>query len=227
MLENKYGKVLTIILIVVIIAIIALLSFLGYDVYQKFAVDKAAATVVDEFEESISNSISDEDTDTENIIGDDTPVTPILNEEVTETTNSSTGEKKVTYKGYNVVGTIEIPAINLKYPVLERVTPDSIELSVAMLMGPGLNEIGNTVIVGHNYRNGSFFGSNDKLVLGDKVYITDTSGRRIQYNIYNIYNTTPDDADYAERDTNGKREISLSTCSDNSKSRLVIWAVEE
>lgn len=226
-MENKYGKVLTIILVIIIIAVVGLLGFLGYDVYQKFVVEKAAATVVGEFENAISNSTSDEDNNIENVIGDDTPVAPILNEEITESTNSSTGEKKVTYKGYNVVGTIEIPAINLKYPVLERVTSDSIEISVAVLMGPGLNEVGNTVIVGHNYRNGSFFGSNDKLALGDKIYITDTSGKRIQYNIYNIYNTTPDDADYAERDTNGKREISLSTCSDNSKSRLVIWAVEE
>ena len=49
----------------------------------------------------------------------------------------------------------------------------------------------------------------------------------MKYNIYNIYTTTPDDAEYMTRDTNGKREISLSTCTDNSKERLVIWAVEE
>ena len=95
-----------------------------------------------------------------------------------------------------------------------------------MLYGPGPNQVGNTVIIGHNYRNGAFFGNNDKLALGDKIYITDTTGTRIEYTIYNIYETTADDADYFDRDTAGKREISLSTCTDNSKARLVIWAAE-
>lgn len=222
MRESKYGKVLTVILAIVIIAIIVLLCFFGYDVYRKITTDRSASAVLDEFNESI-NKVTNETV--ENTI-DGEVVTPILNEELTEKT-TPTGNKKVTYKGYNVVGTIEIPAINLKYPILERATVDSIELSVAVLYGPGPNQVGNTVIVGHNYRNGSFFGNNDRLKLGDKVYITDTSGTRIQYNIYNIYETTPDDGDYIERDTNGKREISLSTCTDNSKARLIIWAVEE
>jgi sortase A len=223
MRDSKYGKVLTVILAIVIIAIIVLLCFFGYDVYRKITTDRSASAVLDEFNESI-NKVANETV--ENSITEGELVTPILNEELTEQT-TSTGNKKVTYKGYNVVGTIEIPAINLKYPILERATVDSIELSVAVLYGPGPNQVGNTVIVGHNYRNGSFFGNNDRLKLGDKVYITDASGTRIQYNIYNIYETTPDDGDYIERDTNGKREISLSTCTDNSKARLIIWAVEE
>lgn len=222
MRESKYGKVLTVILAIVIIAIIVLLCFFGYDVYKKITTDRSAAEVIGKFDESL-NSLNQ--TTVENVDSGEI-VTPILNEELTEQT-TSTGNKKVTYQGYNVVGTIEIPAINLKYPILERATVDSIELSVAVLYGPGPNKVGNTVIVGHNYRNGSFFGNNDRLKLGDKVYITDTSGTKIQYNIYNIYQTTPDDGDYIERDTNGKREISLSTCTDNSKERLIIWAAEE
>ena len=35
----------------------------------------------------------------------------------------------------------------------------------------GLNKIGNTVIIGHNYRNGAFFGSNKRLNEGDKVFL--------------------------------------------------------
>ena len=61
----------------------------------------------------------------------------------------------------------------------------------------------------------------------DKVYITDVYGDRVEYTIYNIYETSPDDSDFIMRETNGKREISLSTCTDNSKARLIIWAVEE
>src|SRR5574344_589545 len=178
MFESKYGKILTIILVVIIVGIIILLSFLGYDVYRKFAIKKAAAEAVDAF----NNSITDNQTNNE---ASNDVVTPILNAEITEST-TATG-KKVTYEGYNVVGTIEIPAIGLKYPVLENATADSIAISVAISCGPGLNQVGNTLIVGHNYRNGAFFGSNNKLKLGEKIYITDSTGQKITYNIYNIY----------------------------------------
>ena len=59
------------------------------------------------------------------------------------------------------------------------------------------------------------------------MYITDNSGTKLKNNIYNIYETSPDDGDFIMRETNGKREISLQTCTDNSKGRLKIWAVEE
>ena len=217
MFESKYSKLLTVVLIIVIVAIVALLGFLGYDTYKKFATKKAASDAVDRFQNIITVK------DDNNITNQDT-VAPVINPE--DMDQSSSGSR-TQYNGYNVVGTIEIPAIDLRYPVLEKATGTSIEYSVAIQYGPGLNKVGNTVIVGHNYRDGSFFGSNSRLVLGDKIYITDETGTRIQYNIYNIYNTSPEDADYMTRETNGKREISLSTCTNNSKERLIIWAVEE
>ncbi len=222
MRENKYGKVLTIILAIVAVAVLALLGFLGVDVYKKFTTEKAVAEVLGEYENML-NEQSNIETQVEN----SEEAIPMLNEESITYTNTESGSSKVTYEGYEVIGKIEIPAIDLSYPILERATPSSIELSVAHLYGVQPNEIGNMVIVGHNYRNGSFFGNNDRLQLGDKVYITDNSGTRIAYNIYNIYETSRDDSDYMQRDTNGKREISLSTCTDNSQAVLIIWAVEE
>lgn len=224
-MEGKYGKVLTVILVIVVIAVLILLGFLGFDVYKKFTTEKTIASIVDEYDNMINSG------NTENIEEGNTSIDiPLLNEtpvENSNTTSPGSSTSKVTYKGYDVVGKIEIPAIDLEYPILDRATPTSIDLAVAVQYGPGPNKIGNTVIVGHNYRNGDFFGSNDKLKLGDKIYITDNSGTKIKYNIYNIYETSPEDGDYMMRDTNGKREISLSTCTDNSKARLIIWAVEE
>ena len=121
---------------------------------------------------------------------------------------------------------MEIPKIDLDLPVLERATKNSLEQSIGVLMGPGLNQVGNTIIVGHNYRNGTFFSRNSELENGDEIYITDTAGTRIEYTIYNIYTTSSEDSDYITRDTAGKREISLSTCTEDSRYRLVIWARE-
>jgi LPXTG-site transpeptidase (sortase) family protein len=90
----------------------------------------------------------------------------------------------------------------------------------------GLNKVGNTVIIGHNYRNGTFFGSNKKMNEGDKVYITDLSGNRVEYTIYSKYITPQADYSYAQRDTAGKREITLVTCHSNNKYRLILCARE-
>ena len=229
MMENKYRKMLTIILSVVAAGVFGLLGFLAYDVYEKYAIQKANADIIERFDESVQNKENTE-TNTDVTNNEEIPVINVIdtgNNNNNSNNTSNSGNSKVTYKGYNVVGKIEIPSISLSYPILERTTPDSIELTVSVLYGPGPNKVGNTTIVGHNYRNGSFFGNNDKLVLGDKIYITDESGTRLKYNIYNIYETTPDDSDFITRDTAGKREISLSTCTDNSKARLIIWAVEE
>ena len=132
-----------------------------------------------------------------------------------------------TYKGFNVVGTIEIPAINIEYPILEKVSKSSLETSVAMLYGSGINQVGNTVIVGHNYRNGLFFSKNKRLNNGDKIYITDNSKNRLTYTIYNKFETTPEDASFYSRDTGGVPEVTLSTCNDDSSRRLIIFAKAE
>ena len=131
------------------------------------------------------------------------------------------------YKGYDVIGKIQIPKIKLSYPVLSCATVSSMKISVGVVYGPGLNEIGNTVLMGHNYRNGSLFSNNKKLANGDSIFITDTTGRKIEYVIYNMYITSSTDFDYAIRTTGGKREISLASCTDDGKSRLIIWAVEK
>lgn len=217
---KKYGKLLTVVLSIVSIAALGLLGYLGYDLIKKIKGDKNQADLIDYYDNTIENT----ETNTE-VVNIEIP--EIINSEIVEQNTTSGGEKKIEYKGYSMVGKIEIPKINLKYVILDKATPSSIETSVAVAYGPGPNKIGNTVIVGHNYRNGSFFGNNDKLEIGDKIYITDNSNTRLKYNIYNIYETSPDDGDYMVRDTNGKREISLSTCTDNSKARLIIWAVEE
>lgn len=208
MFESKYSNFLTALLVIIIIGIIALLGYLGYTYYQKYYINKDTAEFVDSYIEEVGDQEGDETGgDLENI--EETPV-------------SSATTK--TYKGFNVVGTIEIPATDLKYPILEKVTKASIEAAVAVLYGPGPNQPGNTVIVGHNYRNGLFFSNNKKLVVGDKVYITDNSGEKVTYTIYDKFEASENDTSFYTRNTNNAREITLSTCTDDSKARIILLA---
>ena len=224
MFESKYSTVLTIILVVVIVAILGLLGFLGYDWYQKYFLENDALAFVENYTEG-TESDKDKEDNTTNETGNAT--NPIDSIEKTNTVSGSSANKMPTYKGFNVVGTIEIPAIDLEYPILEKVSKSSLETSVAMLYGAGINQVGNTVIVGHNYRNGLFFSTNKRLNNGDKIYITDNSKNRLTYTIYNKFETTPEDADFYSRDTGGVPEVTLSTCNDDSSKRLIIFARAE
>ena len=224
MFESKYSTVLTIILVVVIVAILGLLGFLGYDWYQKYFLENDALAFVENYTEG-TESDKDKEDNTTNETGNAT--NPIDSIEKTNTVSGSSANKMPTYKGFNVVGTIEIPAIDLEYPILEKVSKSSLESSVAMLYGAGSNQVGNTVIVGHNYRNGLFFSKNKRLNNGDKIYITDNSKNRLTYTIYNKFETTPEDADFYSRDTGGVPEVTLSTCNDDSSKRLIIFARAE
>ena len=224
MFESKYSKVLTVILVIVIVAILGLLGFLGYDWYQKYFLENDALAFVENYTEGTEDE-NNEETNTTNEVSNAT--NPIDSIEKTNTVSGSSTNEMPTYKGFNVVGTIEIPAINIEYPILEKVSKSSLETSVAMLYGSGINQVGNTVIVGHNYRNGLFFSKNKRLNNGDKIYITDNSKNRLTYTIYNKFETTPEDASFYSRDTGGVPEVTLSTCNYDSSRRLIIFAKAE
>ena len=89
-----------------------------------------------------------------------------------------------------------------------------------------LNEPGNVVLIGHNYGDGKLFANNENLKSGDKIIISDEKGRTITYEVYDKFTTDPSDTDYMMRSTNGKREISLSTCTDDERNRIIVLARE-
>ena len=217
MFESKYSKVLTVLLAIVIIAILGLLGYLAYDYYQNYVISTDANDFVDDFQGEVADGeANDNNTNTST----EDPFNQI------ESTNTTGGTSK-TYKGFGVLGTIEIPSINLKYPVLDKVTPKSIETAVAFLYGTGLNQPGNSVIIGHNYRNGLFFSNLKKVNVGEKIYITDLEGNRVEYTIYNKFEAAENDTSFYQRDTGGKPEITLSTCKDDSSARIIIFGRTE
>ena len=226
-MNMRYSKFLTILLVIVIIAIIGLLGFWIYNTYQKYSIMDDASEAVDEFQHAVGTVTDDTD-------NNETPAENVTNpydnlQSATDNNDTkNNGSTVKTYKGFVQVGSIEIPKTGVKYPVLAEANKKTIEVAVAVLYGPGLNKPGNTTIVGHNYRNGMFFSDNKKIAVGDKIYITDVSGQRLTYIVYNTYETTAEDSDYMVRDTGGAIEISLSTCTDyDSSRRIIIWARAE
>lgn len=220
MFESKYSKVLTIILVIVIVAIVILLGFLAYDYINKFSSTKQASDFVEDYQGNITTSEEDNTNNSqENVTLDSTNEVPLTD---SSSSGSSTGKKK--YKGYTVVGTMKIPAINLEYPIFEEITTKALETGLIALYpnGDNINQVGNTVIIGHNYRNGMFFSNLKKLSNGAKIYIKDFRGTTITYEVYNKFEASSTDTSFYTRDTNGAAEITLSTCTDASNDQRTI-----
>ncbi len=197
--------------IIIIIVTIALISAMGYAAYyyiSKYKTVKEAEEVVEEFENEVIVVALDENMENLEQPQNQEPDSKTTIQMPNQSTTTNT-RKTITYKGYNVIGTIQIPKTKVKAPIVDKISPTSIAAAVAFLYGPNmqnptLNEVGNTVLAAHNYRNGTFFSNNKNLVVGDKVYITDQSGQKIEYTIYKTYITTDSDFDYAIRNTNRK-----------------------
>lgn len=232
MLNNKYGNILTMILIVLAVTIVGIIGYFAYDTFHTKQVNNNAQFALEEFERATTKVKKKKTTDEDNTNSASSSLEDamaLLNTSTEpENTVTDSGEpEKVYMEGYEVMGRLEIPKTKVDYPVLEKLTKRTLEIALSIAYGPGLNEQGNTVIYGHNYRNNSFFSNNKKLAKNDKVYITDRYGNRVEYTIYNIYQTTQNDAEYMKRETAGRREISLQTCTDSGNGRIIIWATAD
>ena len=61
------------------------------------------------------------------------------------------------YKEYNVIGLIKIPATNIEYPILEKTTMESMDISISRFSGGEINGYGNVSLAGHNNYSGTMF----------------------------------------------------------------------
>lgn len=131
------------------------------------------------------------------------------------------------YKGYKVEGIIEIPSINIRYPVLNKTNDASMKISITKFWGPGVNEVGNYTMAGHNNKDGTMFGKTKRLQIGDTIEMTDLKNNTVTYEIFKIYSIDPDDVSIVESVQDNCREITLITCTNGHKNRLIIKAREK
>lgn len=181
------------------------------------AQDNILLVVLDATEDDDYNTTSAETTETPNVA--------TVNEQ-TEWETTSSGYK------YKKIAIVEIPKINVTYSVLQGKT-GSLEETEALLKispckyhGYDPNEVGNFCIVGHNYRDTRFFSKVPTLVVGDTVKLTDLTGRTITYEVYDKHTVDPEDTRDTTQLTGGKKEITLITCTDDSKLRVVVKCKE-
>ena len=220
MFKSKYSNFLTIILIVAIVFVIVLVSILAVNAYKRYKNDKDAENAISRFENNIGQN------NNTNSSGQNLKEQNVTNETKWGDTSGEVTRQVTYYNNFVMIGYIEIPKINIKYPILEKETVPSLEQSVAVRYpdNPKLNEPGNVVIAGHNYRNGQFFSNLKNVATGDIIKITDANGQTLVYTVYEKYETTPEDVAYITRDIGDNTEITLVTCTDDSSARIIVKA---
>lgn len=125
----------------------------------------------------------------------------------------------------DVVGLIEIEALELKYPIVEGA--DSKQLAYGIGHIPDTAAIGNKgncVLAGHRgSRYGTYFKYLNKLVQGDMVKITDKEGNVYQYEVVSSEVVGPYDNSVKAQGV--ETELTLLTCENSGTMRLIYHCI--
>ena len=144
--------------------------------------------------------------------------------------DENTEKTKIQMDGYDVIGTVKIPKINIEYPIvsIETSNPEEtkkpMKFAIVRYWGGNVNDFGNLSIAGHNNYDGTMFGKTKKLEIGDAVELTDLIKQTIRYQIYQKFTTNPNDVSVLQTEDKSVREVTLITCTNGNKERLILKA---
>ena len=153
--------------------------------------------------------------------------TPIIQMPTTQVANSANSEIVANGQTYETEAILDYPKLGINYPVLSEESDELLKISLNKYWGPNPNKVGNYCIVGHNYKSGKMFGKLSGAAIGDDIKLTDLNGNTVVYSVYNKYIVDPTDVSCTSQLTNGKREITLITCTNYGKDRLIVKAREK
>lgn len=243
---KRQKKLYKIDFIISVFLLCLLCSYYIYAEYDKYSGEKKSQEILANMEipDSIQSTYVYDDTTVK--VEDNEKIVVILNDEdsasLIDTSNLSSSSKytstKVTPKNvmktdsgeeYYAIATINIPKLDWDepYPILDHWSNDLLKISPCKYHGADPNEVGNFCIVGHNYRNSLFFSKVPTLENGDSIEITDNYGRKINYIVYDKHVVNEGNTKDTSQVTHGKKEITIITCTNDSKNRVIVKAREE
>ena len=127
----------------------------------------------------------------------------------------------------NLFGIIEIPTINLHYPVFSNLSEDNLKVSPCKFYGDSLNDNGNICIAGHNYNNDMFFSKINLLSSNDEIFIYDNLGKKYTYIVFKNYEVKEDDLSPIYDYDKNTKELTLITCNNLNNNRFIIKAKQK
>ena len=152
--------------------------------------------------------------------------TNLLKDKYIVTTLYNTNNNYTAFKlseNISIIGLIDIPKLNISYPILSNSNEELLKISVCRFSGPLPNRIGNLCIAGHNYNNTLMFSKLNLLDIGDSIFITDLNNSRLEYIVYKKLKVDENNLDCIKNTNNV--EVTLITCNkSNNSQRMVIKA---
>lgn len=122
-------------------------------------------------------------------------------------------------KNPGVIAILKISSINLKAPAVNG--ENNLDYVVAKYKNsPNFGENGNTILAAHNNMKGAIFRNLHKVKIGDIVEIQEDN-KVFKYKIIKREIVEPNDPSLLTQDLN-KKEITLITCINRAKQRLII-----
>ena len=132
---------------------------------------------------------------------------------------------QTTYQGFDCIGIIEIPKIQIKYPIIDaNPSFENMRVSICKFWGTNLHDIGNFSMAGHHTYDGTMFGNLNRIEKDDVIIITDLSGKSLEYVVFDKLIVDPNDTSIIDSEDPNTREITLITCINRNKLRLIIKA---
>lgn len=124
-----------------------------------------------------------------------------------------------------VMGIIEIPKINVYYPIFSIYDEELLKISPCKFYGPGPGDVGNLCIAGHNYDNNKFFSKINNLNVNDEIIIYDNSNKKFSYSVFEIYEVKSNDLSPIYSYDNNSRQLTLITCNNLNNNRIILKAL--
>ena len=176
-----------------VVCILSAIGFVGYNRWEEKNAEEIAQDLL---------------ADVQNIIEEKTTVPD-------ETEKIPTQMESVQVDGYDCIGTLSIPVLNLELPVLTDWSYAKLKKAPCHYYGTYYEK--DFVIAAHNYQ--SHFGRLSQLQAGDVVVFTDVSGKTHFYEVV-LLETLPPQAT-REMITSGF-DLSLYTCTPGGASRVTV-----
>lgn len=187
-----------------LLLIVASLSLCGWNQLESVRAGAAAKAIVRDLEDFVSSAAS--------------PSEASETELPDYTLDSNMDMPVETINGYDSIGLLEIPVLNLRLPVLSDWSYPQLQISPCRYKGSVYT---NTLIIAaHNYA--SHFGQLKELLTGDRVLFTDIDGNRFYYTVSELEILLPSATDEME---NGDWDLTLFTCTIGGQSRVTLRCV--
>ena len=147
----------------------------------------------------------------------ETPENTEKKEDIKDTFTQPNNNKK--NEKNDVIGILEIDSIGVKAPIV--LGEENLDYVVAKYRSSSdFGELGNVILAAHNNMRGAIFRNLHKLKIGATVKII-SDNKEFEYKITNRYIVEPNDTSKINF-SNDKKEITLITCTNHAKQRLIL-----